>query len=137
MRGMDIEYQGCKGLREISEKFGIPDSTLRYRLYANGNDIEKAVNRVKGARGPKEPHEYKGVVGLKDISSAFGINYNTLRQRLNAGMSIQEAVEKKVEKRTSKVPEKKEKKKVELVGIKNPDLLDSSWKLALGMGASL
>ncbi len=96
MRGMDIEYQGCKGLREISEKFGIPDSTLRYRLYANGNDIEKAVNRVKGARDPKEPHEYKGVVGLKDISSAFGINYNTLRQRLNAGMSIQEAVEKRL-----------------------------------------
>ncbi len=132
MRGMDIEYKGCKGISAISEMTGIPDSTLRHRIYKKGLDIDMAVKKASGAT---KHYEYKGVVGLKDIAKKFGINYNTLRRRISdLGMSIDEAVTTPVINRA----QKKETviKKAEVVGIKNPDLLNHLWKLALGIGGS-
>ncbi|ELY1986551.1 hypothetical protein SL034_001574 [Vibrio harveyi] len=137
MAEKEMEYQGCKGIKSISTKFGIAESTLRHRLYTNGNDIEKAVNYVKYSKVDRGEYEYQGAIGLKEISKKFDINYNTLRQRLSKGMSLKDAIETKVKNRGQAKKKIVEKPEVELVGIKAPDQLNNSWKLALGMGGSL
>ncbi|EKG9563847.1 hypothetical protein O5P60_002656 [Vibrio parahaemolyticus] len=81
--------------------------------------------------------EYQGCKGIKSISTKFGIAESTLRQRLSKGMSLKDAIETKVKNRGQAKKKIVEKPEVELVGIKAPDQLNNSWKLALGMGGSL
>ncbi|SHF87393.1 hypothetical protein [Vibrio gazogenes] len=85
-------------------------------------------------------YSYRGIDGLKAIAAKYGINPETLRQRIvNQGMSITAAINAGDGRFSQK--EAREKRKVnyhlprQQVGIKHPDLLSQTWKLALGIGA--
>jgi hypothetical protein len=98
-------------------------------------------------------YQYRGIKGLNNIAQEMGIPYGALRRRIYIlHLSIDAAVAlgrgEKVPKPTQVVPLRKvsrsvrsevcgyKKKEVQQVGIRHPDLLNLSWKLALGMGAS-
>ncbi|CDT98662.1 conserved hypothetical protein [Vibrio coralliirubri] len=121
------EYQGCKGVKAIAERFGVNYSTLLKRLQ-RGFDIEQAVTMPRCAQVTQVKYAYKGLKGVRAISKSVGISEATLYGRLSEGMTLKEAIE---------MPKKKtgmseEHRKANQVGIKKPEALSSHWALALG-----
>ncbi|MGL0943388.1 hypothetical protein ACSTDY_13935 [Vibrio vulnificus] len=91
MSGVKYEYQGAKGLVEISKLTGIPKPTLAARIRKFNLTVEEAV-KYTHVRG-KVVYKYKGFVGLTAIARARGVNYHTLRHRVEKmGLPIEEAL---------------------------------------------
>ncbi|MGL0958506.1 hypothetical protein ACSTD9_03430 [Vibrio vulnificus] len=91
MSGVKYEYQGAKGLVEISKLTGIPKATLAARIRKFKLTAKEAVEYTH-VRG-KVVHKYKGFVGLTAIAREFGANYHTLRHRVEKmGLPIEEAL---------------------------------------------
>lgn len=87
-------------------------------------------------------HVYQGVQGMTAISREFNIPATTLYTRISRGMTIEQAVEagKKAaypqdRNETGKRKTAQKKQGITVVGIRYPDLMNSLWKLALGIGA--
>ncbi|EGQ9150176.1 hypothetical protein [Vibrio parahaemolyticus] len=91
MSGVKYEYQGAKGLVEISKLTGIPKPTLAARIRKFNLTVKEAVEYTH-VRG-KVIHKYKGFVGLTAIAREFGANYHTLRHRVEKmGLPIEVAL---------------------------------------------
>ncbi|MEZ8542926.1 hypothetical protein AB6C74_08780 [Vibrio splendidus] len=122
------EYQGCKGVKAIAEKFGINYSTLLKRLQ-RGFDIEQAVTMPRCAQVAQVKYEHKGQQGMRAISKLVEISEATLYGRLSEGMTSKEAIEMPKQ----KTGMSEEQRKANQIGIKKPDAMSSSWAAALGV----
>lgn len=89
-------------------------------------------------------YEHEGHVGLHAISKAVGIPASTLAYRVRIqGLTLEQAltnqkhkiVNKQVRRKRGEYEPRQEKKNY--VGIKYPDLMSPSWRLALGIGKDL
>lgn len=89
-------------------------------------------------------YEYDGHVGLNAISKAVGIPAPTIAYRVRIqGLTLEQAltnqkhkiVNKQVRRKRGEYRPREEKKNY--VGIKYPDLMSPSWRLALGIGKDL
>ncbi|EOW9149830.1 helix-turn-helix domain-containing protein [Vibrio cholerae] len=142
MSNIRYEYQGAKGLKEISALTGIPTPTLSARIKQLGMTVEQAVNHQKGVFFKAKQHEYQGLVGIAEIARHYGIPLTTLHYRVQTkGMSIEDALSNaackaspKKEKAKAQAPVKA-KKECKKHGTNKPDLLHPLWKLALGIAA--
>ncbi len=89
----------------------------------------------------KTKYSFRGTHGLKKIADKYGINRETLRQRVTQqGMTITQAINAGDGRTTRSELLAKRKidyiKPREQVGIKFPNLLSPTWRLALGIGVS-
>jgi len=87
---------------------------------------------------PKLKYVYDGVTGLKAIGKHVGVaGYTLLRRMRSENISLEEAIAYGARKPQApsrrKAAKKKEKKQVELVGIRYPDQLSRLWRIALAM----
>ncbi|EKF9581165.1 hypothetical protein O1C53_002499 [Vibrio cholerae] len=138
MSNIRYEYQGAKGLKEISALTGIPTPTLSARIKQLGMTVEQAVNHQKGVFFKAKQHEYQGLVGIAEIARHYGIPVGTLYYRVKGkGLSIEEALGDAVFQQPA--PNKKAPVAIKRVckkhGTNKPDLLHPLWKLALGIAA--
>ncbi|EJB5293756.1 helix-turn-helix domain-containing protein [Vibrio cholerae] len=138
MSNIRYEYQGAKGLKEISALTGIPTPTLSARIKQLGMTVEQAVNHQKGVFFKAKQHEYQGLVGIAEIARHYGIPVGTLYYRVKGkGLSIEEALGDAVFQQPA--PNKKAPVAINRVckkhGTTKPDLLHPLWKLALGIAA--
>lgn len=133
------EYQGVAGLKAIAAHVGMPFGVLNHRIYVLKLPIEEAV------KNPHKPdkkryayaYEYQGVKGMAAISKLVGIPARRLSSRVKNGYTLEEAIAQGVKAPYPECSERVQKKrKVEVVGVRWPDLLSDHWKLALGMRVS-
>lgn len=125
------QYNGVSGLKNIAKATGIAASTLKGRV-ARGMSIEEA---VKAGDCRKQANvadvEWNGHKGFTAISRAAGINRETLRYRMRQGLTVEQAINWEKGCHTQQFERNGNGKKTT-----NPDLLNNSWRLALGMRAS-
>ncbi|WED23490.1 hypothetical protein L3Q72_19820 [Vibrio sp. JC009] len=76
-------------------------------------------------------HEYNGLIGVAAIAKAYNLNQNTLQTRLSKGWSYEDAVRPV----TRKLKKKNQPATTEVTGIRFPDRMSDSWRMALGMTA--
>jgi hypothetical protein len=86
----------------------------------------------------KLKYVYDGVEGIEAIGNHVGVSGFTLWRRMRReNISLEKAIAYGARKpqapSTRKAAKKKEKKQVELVGIRYPDQLSRLWKIALAM----
>ncbi|EJV0369625.1 hypothetical protein N5280_002471 [Vibrio vulnificus] len=128
MSGVKYEYQGAKGLVEISKLTGIPKPTLAARIRKFNLTVKEAVE-YKHIRG-KVIYKYQGLVGLTAIAREFGVNYHTLRHRVEKmGLPIEEALTQESFQEGHKG--KRDQKDPSSQGLLTK--LDPLWALALGI----
>ncbi|MGR3221823.1 hypothetical protein ABMX95_01940 [Vibrio vulnificus] len=126
MSKVKYEYQGAKGLTEISKLTGICKATIKARMQRNKCSVKEAVEYQAEESRP----EYQGHIGFTAIANAFGIERTTLSNRVKKmGLSIEEALTKESFHKGSK-GNRDQKESIEH-GLLTK--LDPRWALALGI----
>lgn len=92
-----VMFKGEKRvLRELSEEYGIPFSTVQGRLYERNHSIEQALGIVeppKRVDSTKILYEYKGrLKTITQLANEHNINRSTFICRLRRGWPIEEAI---------------------------------------------
>lgn len=123
-------YNGIQGLSNIAEAYGIPLGTLKGRV-RNGKTLHEAIYMEDSRKfnSGTAIHEWNGIKGIKNIASAIGVSGMCLYKHMQSGKTLEEAVNKILKGKKSKVSTVKPK---QTVGIKVPDQLSPFWRLALG-----
>ncbi|MDA0382935.1 hypothetical protein O7R01_11975 [Vibrio owensii] len=83
---MRHEFNGVKGLKNISKHYGVSLHVLRYRLYELKIPFPDVMS-VSRSR-----YVYNEAVGITAISKLVGVPYSTLRRRLMKGATLEEAI---------------------------------------------
>ncbi|MGL1097573.1 hypothetical protein ACSTD2_18915 [Vibrio vulnificus] len=127
-------YNGIQGLSNIAEAYGIPLGTLKGRV-RNGKTLHEAIYMEDSRKfnSGTAIHEWNGIKGIKNIASAIGVSGMCLYKHMQSGKTLEEAVNKILKGKKSKVSTVKPK---QTVGIRVPDQLSPFWRLALGMSAA-
>ncbi|MGL1099080.1 hypothetical protein ABMX80_07725 [Vibrio vulnificus] len=127
-------YNGIQGLSNIAKAYGIPLGTLKGRV-RNGKTLHDAIYMEDSRKFNTGTaiHEWNGIKGIKNIADAIGVSGMCLYKHMQSGKTLDEAVNKILKGKKSKVSTVKPK---QTVGIKVPDQLSPFWRLALGMSAA-
>lgn len=105
-RVLNGDYVDMNGTRYVSmaalaRAYKLEPNALRNRLASGHYTLEEALTLGRGQRRTSEkPIDHKGkqYASLKDMAKAWGVNPYTLRARLLKGMSVREALTRRIDK---------------------------------------
>lgn len=131
------EYNGYRGLSAIAKAYQIPLGTLKGRIN-RGLTLEEALSNkdFRDSNGGTPIYEWNGIRGISAIAKKVGISEMAIYVHLRKGEDITQAISSILATKAKVAKAKKAPRpKVQHVGIKKPDMMNNTWRLALGVSA--
>ncbi|MBU2898030.1 hypothetical protein [Vibrio hepatarius] len=129
------EYNGYRGLSAIANAHQIPLGTLKGRVRRGLSIAEAICHRdLREFNTGEAVYEWRGEKGIRAIAKKAGVSQMAIFSHLKHGKDLDQAIESILKTKAKVIKNKKAPDVQEKhLGIKRPDMMSATWRLALGV----